>query len=88
MREDKAWILLFKTNTKNFWFDDLKKICEHYFTLSRIRGSHHIYKTGLKIQGFSTVNIQPDKRDSSKAKSVQVENVRTAVELLTGIKED
>ena len=42
------------------------------FAQARTKGSHHIFKRpGLE----QTVNLQPDKRDQSKAKKRQVEQL-------------
>ena len=46
------------------------------FVLSRINGDHFIYtKVGIE----EIINIQPDKGDSSKAKSIQVKQIRNII---------
>ncbi|HWQ36942.1 MAG TPA: toxin HicA [Blastocatellia bacterium] len=54
-------------------FNRLKAICDHFFGAPRIRGSHHIYRTGTA----HLVNIQNNK---GQAKSYQVRQVRLALE--------
>jgi hypothetical protein len=57
-------------------FDDLAKVCEHYFGPPRHRsGSHHVYRTPW--QGDPRVNIQ---NDHGKAKPYQVKQVLVAIE--------
>lgn len=62
---------------KNFRFSDLQRLLVALgFVLSRVCGDHFIYaKSGVA----EIINIQPDKRDSSKAKSVQVRQVRAII---------
>jgi len=81
MNDDKAYDLLFSTYEKNFPFDLLYQICNHYFGESRIKGSHHTYKTGFQ-SSCARITIQPDNGDKSKAKAYQVKQVRNAVESL------
>jgi hypothetical protein len=81
MNDDKAYRLLFETYEKNFSFTLLCQICEHYFGELKVKGSHHIFKTGLQ-EGESRINIQPGKGDNSKAKDYQVYQVRKAVECI------
>jgi hypothetical protein len=65
------------SNSKNVRFDDLIKICTKYFGASRIRGSHHIFKTPWK--GDPRINIQ---KDGKMAKPYQVKLVTKALKKL------
>ena len=57
-------------------FDELKKVCEHYFGTARQSGSSHaIFKTPWP--GDPRVNIQDDK---GKAKVYQVRQVLKALQ--------
>ena len=57
-------------------FQDLAKVCEHYFGAPRISGSsHHVYKTPWA--GDPRVNIQ---NYNGKAKPYQVWQVIKAIE--------
>jgi hypothetical protein len=60
-------------------FKRLKAICDHFFGQPRIRGSHHIYSTG--VAEAPLVNIQSDK---GKAKPYQTGQVRRALEIIRG----
>ncbi len=65
-----------KQNPKGVRFNDLCKVCEHYFGKPRSRGtSHRIYRTPW--QGDPRVNIQDSK---GKAKAYQVRQVLWAIE--------
>ena len=65
-----------KSNPKGVRFNDLKKVCEHFFGKPRQSGSSHcIYKTPWP--GDPRVNIQNKK---GKAKPYQVKQVLLAVE--------
>ena len=65
-----------KSNPKAVRFNDLQKICEHFFEKSRQSGSSHcIYK--MPWPGGPRVNIQNKK---GKAKPYQVKQVLLAVE--------
>jgi hypothetical protein len=65
-----------KLNPKGVRFNDLQKICGHYFGESRQSGSSHcIYKTPW--QGDPRINIQNKK---GKAKPYQVKQVLLAIE--------
>lgn len=67
-----------RRNPKGVRFNDLKKVCNHYFGPPRQDGtSHCIYKTPWP--GNPRVNIQSDK---GKAKAYQVRQVLLAIELL------
>lgn len=55
-------------------FDDLCKLLQYKgFTLERISGSHHIYSYPGVME---LIDLQPDKKDHSKAKPYQVKQVR------------
>lgn len=65
-------------NPRGIRFNDLCKVCDHYFGESRQKGSsHRVYKTPW--QGDPRVNIQYDK---GKAKAYQVRQVLKAIERL------
>ena len=64
-----------KANLKGVPFNDIKKVCEHYFGKPRQSGtSHCVFKT--LWPGDSRVNIQNDK---GKAKPYQVKQVLLAI---------
>lgn len=65
------------TMDKNIKFSELQKLLTALgFVLSRVCGDHFIYtKDGID----EIINIQPDKGDSSKAKSVQVKQIRNLI---------
>lgn len=66
-------------NPKGVNFNDLCKVCDHFFGEARqTSGSHRIYKTPW--QGDPRVNIQNDK---GMAKAYQVRQVLKAIERLT-----
>ena len=74
---------LMKRNPKGVRFNDLCKICEHYFGSPRQSGSIHcVYKTPW--QGDPRVNIQNSK---GKAKPYQVKQVLQAINKLEGSNE-
>jgi len=64
-------------NPKNVKFDDLIKICTKYFGVSRVKGSHHIFKMPWK--GDPRINIQ---KDGKMAKLYQVKLVAKALKKL------
>ena len=65
-----------KTNPKGVRFNDLQKVCSHYFGKPRRSGSSHcVYKTPWP--GDPRVNIQNHK---GKAKCYQVKQVLLAIE--------
>jgi hypothetical protein len=67
-----------KRNPKGIRFQDLCKVCEHYFGEARQTGSsHRVYKTPWL--GDPRVNIQNDK---GMAKAYQVRQVLKAIERL------
>jgi hypothetical protein len=65
-------------NPKGIRFNDLCKVCEHYFGEPRqTGGSHRIYKTPW--QGDPRINIQ---NDGGRAKAYQVKQVLKAIDKL------
>ncbi len=67
-----------RQNPKGIRFNDLKRVCEHYFGVPRQSGtSHCIYKTPWP--GDPRVNIQKHK---GKAEPYQVRQVLLAIERL------
>jgi hypothetical protein len=65
-------------NPRNIRFNDLCKVCDHFFGEPRqSRGSHRVYKTPW--QGDPRINIQNHK---GKAKAYQVKQVLLAIEKL------
>jgi hypothetical protein len=65
-------------NPKGIRFDDLCKVCDHFFGKPRqSSGSHRVYKTPW--QGDPRINIQNDK---GKAKAYQVKQVLLALDKL------
>ena len=77
MKVDKI-LALMRQNAKGVRFDDLCKVCDHYFGEPRQKASsHRIYKTPFKED--PRLNIQDDK---GMAKAYQVKQVLKAVERL------
>ena len=67
-----------KNNPNNVCFNDLVKVCSHYFGEPRSKGtSHHVYK--VPWQGEPRVNIQ---NKDGKAKPYQVRQVLEAIDKL------
>ena len=67
-----------ESNPKGVRFNDLRKVCEHYFGKPRQSGtSHCVFKTPWP--GDPRVNIQDDK---GKAKPYQVRQVLLAIRKL------
>ena len=67
-----------KENPQGVRFNDLAKVCDHYFGRPRSRGtSHRVYR--VPWQGDPRVNIQDAK---GKAKPYQVRQVLWAIERL------
>ena len=67
-----------RSNPKGVRFNDLKKVCEHYFCSPRQKGSSHcVFKTPWP--GDPRVNIQNQK---GKARPYQVKQVLHAIEKL------
>ncbi len=68
-----------RRNPKGVGFNELCKVCNHFFGEARQSGSsHRIYKTPW--QGDPRVNIQNDK---GMAKAYQVKQVLKAIDRLT-----
>ncbi len=79
MASIKDILAAMRRNPKGISFNDLCKVCDHYFGEARqTSGSHRIYKTPW--QGDPRVNIQNDK---GMAKAYQVRQVLKAIERLT-----
>jgi hypothetical protein len=71
-------LVMMRRNPKGIKYNDLCKVCDHYFGEPRQGGSsHRIYKT--LWQGDPRVNIQNDK---GMAKAYQVKQVLKAIERL------
>lgn len=67
-----------RTNPNGVTFNELKKVCEHFFGPPRQNGSSHcVFKTPWP--GDPRVNIQDKK---GKAKPYQVRQVRQAIDKL------
>ena len=65
-----------RANPANIRYEDLAKVCEHYFGPPRTSGgSHAVYKTPWR--GDPRVNIQ---NDHGKAKPYQVRQVLAAID--------
>ncbi len=78
MRRTEDILAQMKRNVKDVRFDDLCKVCDHYFGEHRQGGtSHRVYKTPW--QGDPRVNIQ-NKR--GKAAAYHVRQVLKAIERL------
>ena len=74
----KEILAMMRRNPKGVKFNDLCKVCDHYFGEPRqVGSSHRIYKTPW--QGDPRVNIQNDK---GMAKAYQVKQVLKAIERL------
>jgi hypothetical protein len=75
-------IAAMQQNPANVRFNDLVKVCDHYFGEARQKGtSHHVYKTPWP--GDPRVNIQ--KGNNNKAKPYQVRQVLAAIDKLEGL---
>jgi hypothetical protein len=78
MTKVKELIVKMRLNPKGVSFQDLCRVCDHYFGEARQKSSsHRIYKTPW--QGDPRVNIQNDK---GMAKAYQVRQVLKAIEHL------
>ncbi|MEU1607424.1 toxin HicA [Micromonospora matsumotoense] len=65
-----------RTNSQGISYNDLKRVCEHYFGKARQDGtSHAVFK--MPWAGDPRVNIQNDR---GKAKAYQVRQVLKAIE--------
>jgi len=74
----ETFIAKMRQNPKGIRFNDLCKVCDHYFGTARQSGSsHRIYKTPWA--GDPRVNIQNHK---GKAKAYQVRQVLQAIDKL------
>jgi hypothetical protein len=74
----KDILMAMQRNPKGITFNDLCKVCDHYFGEARQSGSsHRVYRTPW--QGDPRVNIQNDK---GKAKTYQVRQVLKAIRRL------
>ena len=72
-----------RNNPKGIRFNDLCRVCGHYFGIPRQQGtSHRIYK--MPWQGDPRVNIQNDK---GMAKAYQVKQVLKTIERLQNEKQ-
>ena len=75
MTQIKKLVAQIKNSSTDVRFNDLAKVCDHYFGEPRQKGtSHRIYKTPW--QGDPRVNIQNKK---GKAKPYQVKQVLAAI---------
>jgi hypothetical protein len=78
MAKIEDMIAQMKENPKDVRFNELCKVCDHFFGEPRQRGSsHRIYKTPW--HGDPRINIQNHK---GKAKAYQVKQVLLAIERL------
>ena len=78
MADISAILAQMRNNPKGIRFNDLCRVCDHYFGVPRQRGaSHRIYR--MSWQGDPRVNIQNDK---GMAKAYQVKQVLKAIERL------
>lgn len=81
MTQIKKLLAKLKRNPNDVKFDDLAKVCDHYFGEPRQQGtSHRVYKTPWN--GDPRVNIQNKK---GKAKPYQVRQVLAAINKLEGM---
>ena len=73
-----------RQNPKGIGYNDLCKVCDHYFGQARQRGSsYRVYKTPW--QGDPRVNIQNSK---GKAKAYQVRQLLKAIDRLEAQSDD
>ena len=78
MGKIEAVLAHIRQNPRDVRFNDLCKVCDHYFGVPHQGGSsHRIYKTPW--QGDPRINIQNHK---GKAKAYQVKQVLLAIERL------
>lgn len=83
MAQIKKLVAQFKQNPKNVKFNDLVKVCDHYFGDARQSGSsHRLYKTPW--QGDPRVNIQ---NKNGYGKSYQVKQVLAAISKIEEMKD-
>lgn len=71
-----------RRNPKGVGFDDLERLCRHYFGDPRQAGSHLVFRTPWP--GDPRINIQRDK--NGMAKPYQVRQVLAAIEKLESMK--
>lgn len=79
-KKEKARQLLEKARTspQNIRFEEVCKLAEYAgFFFARQEGSHKLYKHETTQ---SRMNFQPDKREKSKAKVYQVEQLVNAID--------
>ena len=82
MAQIKKLVVQFKENPKNVKFNDLVKVCDHYFGDSRQSSSSHcVYKTPW--QGDPRINIQ---NKNGYAKPYQVKQVLAAISKIEEMK--
>lgn len=84
MAQIKKLLAQLRNNPNDVSFNDLVKVCNHYFGEPRQKGtSHCVYKTPWI--GDPRINIQEKK---GKAKAYQVKQVLAAIEKLEEMKDD
>lgn len=84
MAQIQKLVAQMRDNPKNVRFNDLVKVCNHYFGSPRQQGtSHCVYKTPWV--GDPRVNIQDKK---GKAKPYQVRQVLSAIVKLEQLNDD
>lgn len=84
MAQIQKLVAQMRDNPKNVRFNDLAKVCNHYFGSPRQQGtSHRVYKTPWV--GDPRVNIQDKK---GKAKPYQVRQVLSAIAKLEQLNDD
>ena len=75
--------VLSEKKDNNIRFSDLQGLLEYMgLKLERVSGSHHIYSLDGVLE---LVDIQPDKKDHSKAKCYQVKQVRSFIKKYIGV---
>jgi hypothetical protein len=77
MESLKSLVRQFEKNPQNVRFDELCRVCGHYFGKARVKSSHHTFRTPW--QGDPRINIQ---NDNGKAKAYQVRQVVRAIRKL------
>ena len=84
MAQIQKFVAQMRDNPKNIRFNDLVKVCNHYFGSPRQQGtSHCVYKTPW--MGDPRVNIQDKK---GKAKPYQVRQVLSAIAKMEQLNDD
>ncbi|MGV8968599.1 MAG: toxin HicA [Cellulomonas sp.] len=80
MPSEAKIVAAMRANPRNIRYDDLPKVCAHYFGSPRTSGgSHAVFKTPWP--GDPRVNIQ---NDHGQAKAYQVRQVLAAIDTLEG----